>query len=153
MASYLIFTPPGAGRNDDRARFIVDGFSKTAFFFPAIWLLAKNRWVAGLVALAGQLAALQLLSAGLFFSGASLQLAISLVAALEGGHILAWSLKRRGWAFQAVIPADCLETAEELYFDRNVETGAVSTAFMDRSAGTPKGGSMALGLFDMDGSR
>lgn len=153
MASYLIFTPPGAGRNDDDARFVVDGLSKTAFFFPAIWLLAKKQWPAGLFALGSQIAALSLLSAGLSVSGAALQLAISLAAALEGGNLLAWSLKRRGWTFQGVIPADSLEMAEDLYFDRNTENGAVSTIAMDRTAGTPKGGSMALGLFDMDGSR
>lgn len=153
MASYLIFTPPGAGRNDGGARFVVDGFSKTAFFFPAIWLLAKSQWLAGFLALGGQIAALSLLSAGLSVSGAALQLAISLAAALEGGNILAWSLKRSGWTFQGVIPADSLETAEDLYFDRNTESSAVSTIAMDRSSGAPKGSGMALGLFDMDGSR
>lgn len=154
MASYLIFTPPGAGRNDESARFVADGFSKTAFVFPAIWLSAKNQWFFGLAALAGQIAALRLVSDGLFPSGLALQAAISLLVALEGGQMVAGGLERRGWTFRAVILADRMETAEDLYFESDPEPATAPAATLDRPAGTSNRGSgMALGLFDLNGSR
>ncbi len=48
MASYLIMTPPGAPADDERARFIADGFSWAAFFFPGPWLIVKRAWLIGI---------------------------------------------------------------------------------------------------------
>ena len=51
MATYLILTPAaGPGKDHRDTRFVRDGFSLTAFFFPGFWLLWQQLWIHGAAA-------------------------------------------------------------------------------------------------------
>src|SRR5690606_34906257 len=88
-----------------------------ALFFPWIWLLPKRLWLAALLVFLLQLIAGQLIQTpGFAIAGFLLALAINLAVALEGRHFYSETLIRRGWTLDAVLTADNLDTAEELYF-------------------------------------
>ncbi|OJF98422.1 DUF2628 domain-containing protein [Pararhizobium antarcticum] len=115
--SYLVLTPPGTAGNDENARFVADRFSWVAFAFPAIWLLVKRQWLAGLVVFGLQVV-FGLISSVPHLVVASLlmELALRLLVALEGSAFLASRLSASGWTLRAVIPADDPTTAEMMYF-------------------------------------
>ncbi|MDE1996954.1 MAG: DUF2628 domain-containing protein [Rhizobiaceae bacterium] len=124
MASYLILTPPsGTDRNQDRTRFIRDGFSLAAFVFPALWMLFHRLWLHAAAAFLLQAAAIELLRRpGYLAAGVAILLAVHLLAALEGRYAFQQNLIGSGWRMTALISADSLATAEEMYFlDRTSE--------------------------------
>ncbi|HXV32248.1 MAG TPA: DUF2628 domain-containing protein [Sinorhizobium sp.] len=117
MASYLIMTPPGAAADDERARFIADGFSWTAFFFPALWLIAKRAWLLGILVAVLQILLILLSSVpGGFLAALIMQVALSLLVSLEGPLFIAVRLTARDWMLRSIIPARDIETAEDIYF-------------------------------------
>ena len=118
MASYLILTPPaGPDRNHDRTRFVRDGFSLAAFVFPALWMLFHRLWLHAAAALLLQAAAIELMRRpGYFAAGFAILLAVRLLAALEGRHAFYQDLIASGWRMTALVSADSLAAAEEMYF-------------------------------------
>ena len=161
MKSYLVLVPPGGSEPDHkRTIFLADRFSWLALFFPWIWLLTKRLWLAALLVFLLQLVAGQLMQMqGFAVAGFLLALAINLAVALEGRHFYSETLIRRGWTLDAVLTADSLDTAEELYFSgrqspARPELPAPSDwarqAAPRSGAGWGQGG---IGLFDQHGGR
>ena len=124
MASYLILTPPGASdrsevsdRYRDGTRFIRDGFSLTAFVFPALWMLFHRLWLHAVAAILLQGLALELMrQPGFFAAGAAILLGVHILAALEGRHAVSQRLIDRGWKIENLVSAHDLATAEEIQF-------------------------------------
>ncbi|WDZ76597.1 DUF2628 domain-containing protein [Ensifer adhaerens] len=156
MASYLILTPPGAHADDERARFVADGFSWWAFLFPAIWLLTKRQWAIGIAVAVLQISLISLLSHGDGFLPSLLaQLALRLVVALEGPVLVTRSLTARDWTLRSIVPAPNLETAEEIYFTSVAvaEKRPATPSPADWTMRQPAKGGTGLGLFDSYGER
>lgn len=156
MASYMILTPPGAPADDERARFVADGFSWGAFLFPALWLLAKRQWVIGIAVAVLQISLISLLSlAGGFFASLLVQLALRLLVALEGPVLVAGSLTARDWTLRSIIPAPNLGAAEEIYFTSaaSSEKKPAAPSPADWTVRQPSNGGPGFGLFDSYGER
>ncbi|MCV9967306.1 DUF2628 domain-containing protein [Pararhizobium sp. BT-229] len=157
MASYLVLTPPAALRNDEDARFIADKFSWVAFIFPAIWLLFKRQWIAG-IAVAILQALVTAMTAEPRFMLASLliELALRLLVALEGPAFVARRLEAHGWTLQSVIATDDLALAEMIY-DHETATHATASgeaAWHPPALPTTKSENRtAFGLFENYGER
>lgn len=102
----------------DRVKFVKDGFSWPAFFFSAIWLVAKRLWLAlALYVLA--ILALSAAASATEFSGAPLLLAIlglNLFLGFEANDINRRALLRRGYAEEGPFIGGDVEEAELLYF-------------------------------------
>ena len=158
MASYLIMTPPGAPADDERAQFIADGFSWAAFFFPALWLMAKRAWLLGLLIAVLQISLILLSTVpGGFTAALVMQVALSLLVSLEGPLLVAHRLSARDWTLRSIIPADDLETAEVIYF-ANTKTAAhdgkaAPLASIEWSQTKRPGGTAGLGFFEPYGER
>ncbi len=126
MASYLVLTPPAARPNDEDARFIADKFSWIAFLFPAIWLLFKRQWIAGIaVAILQSVVTILTSEPRAMLAGLLIELALRLLVALEGPAFVARRLEADGWTLQSVIATDDLALAEMIY---DHETAARATA-------------------------
>jgi hypothetical protein len=102
----------------DEVRFVKDGFSWPAFFFPLPWLIVKGQWlwlVLFLLALVimGAIAKAGNLSGGLV---ALLSGALSLLMGLEANDIYRRSLIRRGFASLGPAAGANLEEAELSFF-------------------------------------
>jgi len=159
MASYLVLTPPGTGRNDDNARFIADKFSWLAFVFPAIWLLVKRQWIAGIaVAIIQGLVAYFTREPSAALAGLLIELALRMLVALEGPAFVSRRLEGSGWTLQSIITADDLATAEVIY-DHQSETDAAQAPetvwqppVLPISAKSADGRA-AVGLFENYGER
>ncbi|WP_018236141.1 DUF2628 domain-containing protein [Ensifer sp. BR816] len=158
MASYLIMTPPGAAADDERARFIADGFSWTAFFFPALWLMAKRAWLLGIAVAVLQILLILLTNVpGGFIAALIMQLALSLLVSLEGPLFIARTLAARDWTLRSIIPARNIETAEEIYFSDTTATdqhkSATPLQSIDWSKTTRPESAAGLGFFESYGER
>ncbi len=157
MASYLFLTSPGAPKNDDGARFIADKFSWLAFVFPAIWLLFKRQWIAGIaVAIFQGLVTFLTQDPSAMLAGLLIELALRMLVALEGPAFIARRLEAQGWTLQAVITADDLTTAEMIY-DHQIAATVPATDNW-RAPALPAAtqsteGRAAFGLFENYGER
>ncbi|CAN7511297.1 MULTISPECIES: DUF2628 domain-containing protein [Ensifer] len=156
MASYMILTPPGARADDDRARFVADGFSWGAFLFPALWLFAKRMWLFGIAVAVLQilLISLSVIGGGLL-AALLLHLALGLMVSLEGPVFIARRLIARNWTVRSIVPARDLETAEEIYF-ANVapaDRKAAERPSVDWPRQAPANTGPGLGLFESYGER
>ncbi|ASY64844.1 hypothetical protein SJ05684_c34220 [Sinorhizobium sojae CCBAU 05684] len=117
MASYLILTPPGAAADDERARFVADGFSWPAFFFPALWLIAKRAWLLGIPVAVLQILLISFSTLpGGFVPALLMHLALSLLVSLEGPLVIAGLLSAKDWTLRRIVPARDLATAERIYY-------------------------------------
>jgi hypothetical protein len=155
MASFYVLTPPGMTNPEKQTLFIRDGFSWLAFLFPAPWLLVRRLWL-----IAGLSVVLYLLSIvaaeywGLDGLPVAYALILSLWTGLEGGHVRAHWLTRKGWDLKATIAAADIETAEEIYFQDMTQT--TSTAPVHGLSGGPTShpsNDVALGLIGPYGGR
>ncbi|MDX3928468.1 MAG: DUF2628 domain-containing protein [Shinella sp.] len=158
MTSYLILTPPGAGADDEKARFIRDSFRWSAFFFPAIWLLVHRLWLAGALVLAAQIATATFLDGrGLGFLAFAINLSLSIIVALEGPMLAANGLARRQWTWQGVTSARNLSEAEEIYYSQQENPAAPANskpiALPPSASGKASDHGPALGLLGYDGGR
>jgi hypothetical protein len=156
MASYMILTPPGARADDDRARFVPDGFSWGAFLFPALWLFAKRMWLFGIAVAVLQILLISLsASAGGVLAALLLHLALALLVALEGPMLIVRRLIARDWTLRSIVPARDLETAEEIYFANvpSTDRTAVTRPVADWPRQTPANSGPGLGLFESYGER
>lgn len=159
-ASYLILTPPdGPDRNHDKTRCIRDGFSWLAFIFPVFWLLGHRLWLAAVTAfllqgLGGQLLEIK----GGWPAGIAVLFGLSILTALEGRNLHISNIVAKGWTLEAVVSADSVDTAEEIYFS-SIETPRKESVTPrpqwdgDPGKGPTGGGSTAMGLFGFDGGR
>ncbi|WP_176085122.1 DUF2628 domain-containing protein [Martelella sp. HB161492] len=119
MASFLVLLPPGesAEKAPEKTVFIRDGFAFWALVFGPFWLLFQRAWRAGsltlvlslLIAAAGDLGGFDM-EAGLC------AIALNIFIALEARGFAANAMERRGFRLDAVIVADDIDEAEELYF-------------------------------------
>jgi len=157
MASYLVLTPPAALRNDEDARFIADKFSWIAFLFPAIWLLFKRQWIAGIAVAILQLIVTTLTSEPrAMLAGLLVELALRLLVALEGPAFVARGLEADGWTLQSIIATDDLALAEMIYHHETAahepdDTGWQPPALPQATAKSE--GRTAFGLFENYGER
>ncbi|CAN7171001.1 DUF2628 domain-containing protein [Pararhizobium sp. LjRoot235] len=157
MASYLVLTPPAALRNDEHARFIADKFSWIAFLFPAIWLLVKRQWIAGItVAILQSTVTILTSEPRAMLAGLLVELALRLLVALEGPALVARRLESDGWTLQSVIATDDLALAEMIYDHEAAahapgDTGRQPPALPQTTAKSE--GRTAFGLFENYGER
>lgn len=155
MASYYVLTPPGATDPEKQTLFIRDGFSWLAFLFPLPWLLVRRLWL-----ISGLSIALFLLAvlAAEYLNLDGLPLAYTVVlglwTGLEGGHIRAMALQRRGWELQASIAAQSIDEAEAVYFDELPQTSSSGPApSFSGGSGSHSTHMVALGLIGPYGGR
>jgi len=157
MASYYVLTPPDMRDAERQTRFIRDGFSWPAFLFPLPWLLVRRLWlVAALAALGYLLVGLADEAWNLDGLPLAYMVVLSLWAGLEGGHIRAEALQRRGWELRASILAADLDEAEAVYFARSAPSAGPATSLMRLPAGPATGhppANVALGLIGPVGGR
>ena len=154
MASYYVLTPPAVTNPERQTLFIRDGFSWWALLFPLPWLLVRKLWL-----LAGLSVVFYLISVviaeywGLDGLPIAYAVILCLWTGLEGGHVRAQWLQRKGWDLKANITADNLDEAEAIYFDGLVET--VDTPPRSLSGGpiSHPSNNVALGLIGPYGSR
>ena len=152
MAVYTVHIPPaapGEAPSPERIVFLRDGFSTPAFLFGPLWLLWRRAWLPAVL----WTAALALIfgggtAFGLNAEAASvLQLALGLLLGLEGPQLVAWSLERRGYTESAVMVADSIDEAEDVFFANWRPSGVVTLGE------PPRGGRAAMrpvigGLFE-----
>ena len=153
MASFYVLTPPVPKDPEKDTLFIRDGYSWPAFLFPLPWLIAKKMWlVAGLAVvfyLMCVIVAEQLRLDGLPLA---FSLILSLWTSLEGGHVRARMLERKGWDLRAEVAADDLEEAEEIYFSGHNSSTGVNPPPANFGSRSPLP-TMALGLIGPYGDR
>jgi hypothetical protein len=158
MASFVILTPgAGPGKDHRKTRFIRDGFSLLAFFFPGIWLLCHRLWLFGIGALLLQGIGLELVhDPALWPAGFALLLATSVLTAVEGRMLFVRSLFAGGFLSNGLVSARNLAEAEEIYFsgiadERPQDIRPVRWDIPATNTGGAHGA--ALGLIGYDGGR
>jgi hypothetical protein len=158
MATYLILNPAtGPGKDHRDTRFVRDGFSLTAFFFPGFWLIWQRLWIFGIAAFLLQAIGVALVRVpALWPAGFATLLGLSVLAAVEGRNLLAKRLVGSGWKERGLVSARRLAEAEEIYFaDTPEESGQnippVRWDIPSRNNGNS--GGAALGLIGYDGGR
>lgn len=158
MASYLVLTPSDAGGETlEKTRFIRDGFSFPAFLFPVIWFLWHRLWFGAIVAFLIQGIGFQLLEMkGLWPAGCAIILAVHILAAFEGPHMLFSKLSSLGWHQEGLLSAPGLAAAEDIYFSEHQpdESGDIPISQWNIPA-TPSSRNQgsAFGLPGYDGGR
>ncbi|MEM5470848.1 DUF2628 domain-containing protein [Hoeflea sp. AS60] len=126
MTAYLVLASPGAQIPDERSVVIADRFAPWAFFAPVIWLLFNRLWLEAFAAFLVMAAATGLAStAGQPVLGIALDLALSVLTALEGRNWRAAALQRRGWRFVDVIETDDSDLAFEIHASQARANGNV----------------------------
>ncbi|OHV25469.1 DUF2628 domain-containing protein [Rhizobium sp. RMa-01] len=159
-SSYIFLTPPGsAGTRLDETRVIRDGFTWLGLLFPWAWLLAHRLWLYAAAAFLLQAIGGALMDEpGLWPAGAALTLGVNLLVGLEGQNLRIRNLAGKGWNEDALIAADTIGIAEDVYFfDRAAPAAGDDAATPDwqnksRPNG-PHGQATSLGLFGFDGGR
>lgn len=157
MASYLVLTPPTALRNDEDTRFIADKFSWIAFLFPAIWLLVKRQWIAGItVAILQSMVTILTSEPRAMLAGLLVELALRLLVALEAPALVARRLESDGWTLQSVIATDDLALAEMIYDHETAAHASGDTGWQPPAlpqTTTKSESRTAFGLFENYGER
>lgn len=122
MRNWVIYEPPGgAVRSLEGAEGFVsvrEGFCKTAFLVPLIWLAWRRCWIALGVYVVVQIA-LSLVVRGLGITGgAAFVLAFlpNLAIGFEAAWLRGLSLERRGYRLVGALPARSREEAEVVFF-------------------------------------
>jgi hypothetical protein len=159
-SSYLFLTAPdGAEASHEKTRVIRDGFTLLGFLFPWLWLLAHRLWLHAVAAFLAQAIGGALMERpGLWPAGFALSLAASLIVALEGQNFRIRSLAAKGWSEDAVVTADSVDAAEEIYFS-SIEIKPEENRMpapeweRHRRSNGHHGSATSLGLFGFDGGR
>jgi hypothetical protein len=144
MAVFTILLPPDG--KPDKAVFLAEGFSWSAFFFTVLWALWHRLWlVAALVfvVFAGLSVALSLRLADPTVVSV-LQVGLGLLLGLEGQNLRLLSLERAGYRQDALISADSREAAELTYFAALPSLAQAHQAAPARLRGEPAD---TLGIF------
>ncbi|PDS79365.1 DUF2628 domain-containing protein [Rhizobium sp. L43] len=158
-SSYIFLTPPGGtSATVEKTRTIRDGFTFPGFLFPWPWLLAHRLWPHAAVALLLQGVGGALMDEpGLGPAGVAILLGVNVLVGLEGQNFRIRSLAAKGWTEDALIAADTIAIAEQIYFsDRAIahsdDNAAPGWENKPRPNG-PHGHGTSLGLFGFDGGR
>jgi hypothetical protein len=134
--------------------FIRDGFSWLALIFPLPWLLVRKLWLlAGLSVVLYLIAVLVAEYWGLDGLPVAYTVILCLWTGLEGGHVRATWLQRKGWDLKANIAADSIDEAEAVYFGSMPETTAPPARSFPGSPVHHPSHAVALGLIGPYGSR
>ncbi|MDM9621138.1 DUF2628 domain-containing protein [Rhizobium sp. S96] len=158
-SSYLVLTAPGgADIAHEKTRIIRDGFTVLGFLFPWIWLAAHRLWLHAVAAfLLQSLGGALMDQPGLWPLGVAISFGTSLLVALEGQNARIRHLLSKGWEEDALVSADSLSVAEEIYFseiqtDLDSDSRVPSPHWNSASRGD-RGNATSLGLFGFDGGR
>lgn len=155
MASFYILTPPGSADPEKDTVFVRDGFSWLGFVFPLPWLLVRKLWLisalvvayyvlTGFVTEISEIEALPI----------AFSLVLSLWVGLEGGHVRAGWLQKRGWDLKATISAYDRDEAEAIYFADEVSPPTAKIMATAPAGWTTRPSNpVALGLIGPYGSR
>ena len=159
-SSYIFLTPPGgASVATDEVRTIRDGFTWLGFLFPWVWLLVHRLWLHAAAAFLLQAIGGALMDEpGLGPAGAAIMLGVNIMVGLEGQNFRIRNLAAKGWNEDALIAADKLDIAEQVYFaDKTVPAASDDTVApgwqTKPGANSPPGQATSLGLFGFDGGR
>ncbi|MBG0808312.1 DUF2628 domain-containing protein [Methylosinus sp. H3A] len=153
MAVYTVLippAPPGEAPSPERIVFLRDGFSTPAFLFGPLWLLWRRAWLPAVL----WTAALALIfGAGVAFgidpeAASVLQLALGALLGLEGPRLVAWSLERKGYTESAVMVADNIDEAEDVFFANWRPSGVVKTTVPTTTGGRAAMRPIIGGLFE-----
>ena len=122
MKTFVVYESgnPRAADNAERAVFVREKFSWTAFFFAPLWLLFNRLWLAFVLFCAAEtLIACSLYLAGLRGpAGLAALLLPPLIVAFEGAQLQRFRLQRKEYRETDVVIANDLESAERRYFER-----------------------------------
>ncbi|WP_434711739.1 DUF2628 domain-containing protein [Rhizobium sp. YTUHZ045] len=158
-SSYIFLTPPGANPATDEVRTIRDGFTWLGFLFPWVWLLVHRLWLHAAAAFLLQgIGGALMDEPGLGPAGAAIMLGVNIVVGLEGQNFRIRHLAAKGWNEDALIAADKLDIAEQVYFaDKTVPASSDDTVAPDwqnkPGANSLRGQATSLDLFGFDGGR
>lgn len=158
-SSYLVLTAPGGTDiKHEQTRFIRDGFTVLGFLFPWIWLAVHRLWLYAVAAFLLQSIGGALMDQpGLWLVGFAVTFGTSLLVGLEGQNLRVRNLASKGWQDDALISADRLDVAEEIYFSE-IQTDLgdgtpLPSPKWDGGSRTERGTATSLGLFGFDGGR
>jgi hypothetical protein len=158
-SSYLVLTAPGgADIKHEKTRFIRDGFTVLGFLFPWIWLAVHRLWLYAVAAFLLQSIGGALMDQpGLWLVGFAVTFGTSLLVGFEGQNLRVRNLAAKGWQDDALISADRLDVAEEIYFSE-IQTDLgdgtpLPSPKWDGGSRTERGTTTSLGLFGFDGGR
>lgn len=133
MTAFLVLASPGAQIPDERSVVIADRFAPLAIIAPVIWLLFNRLWLEAFAAFLVMAAATGLASAaGQPALGIALDLALSVITALEGRNWRAAALQRRGWRLVDVIETDDADLAFEIHAARAMADGKAPSPAVNR---------------------
>lgn len=155
MASYYVLTPPGMTNAEKQTLFVRDGFSWLAFLLPLPWLLVRKLWLLAALSVVLYLAVVLVAEYwGLDGLRVAYAVILSLWTGLEGAHVRATWLQRKGWDLKATITADGIDEAEAVYFDAMPAsaTAAPPRGFTGNPTSHPSH-NVALGLIGPYGGR
>jgi hypothetical protein len=158
-SSYLVLTAPGgADIKHEKTRFIRDGFTVLGFVFPWIWLAVHRLWLYAVAAFLLQSVGGALMDRpDLWLVGFAVTIGTSLLVGLEGQNLRVRNLAAKGWQDDALISADRLDVAEEIYFSEirtDLSDGTpLPSPQWDGGSRTDRGTTTSLGLFGFDGGR
>jgi hypothetical protein len=158
-STYLVLTPPGGTDvTREKTRIIRDGFTLLGFLFPWLWLLVHRLWLFAIAAfLLHAVGGFLMDRPGLWVAGFAITVGTCILTGIEGPNLWIRNLASKGWNEEALITADSLETAEDIYFS-SVETGTNGDAlpapeWKRNTPSTKPGTTTSLGLFGFDGGR
>ncbi|MDM9624534.1 DUF2628 domain-containing protein [Rhizobium sp. S152] len=158
-SSYLVLTAPsGADTKHEKTRFVRDGFTVLGFLFPWIWLAVHRLWLYAVAAFLLQSIGGALMDQpGMWLLGFAVTFGTSLLVGLEGQNLRVRNLAAKGWQDDALVSADTLDVAEEIYFseihtDMRDDTPLPSPQW-DGGSRADRGTATSLGLFGFDGGR
>ena len=116
MKLYTVLEAPDG--KTDRVAFIREGISWAALVFTVFWALWHRMWVVAAVLFAAWIGIMLAVSSGLITPVLApfVELAFSLIFALEARRLQVMSLERAGFRRAGLIQASSLEAAELAYF-------------------------------------
>lgn len=122
LKTFVVYEPENmrAADNAERAIFVREKFSWTAFFLAPLWLLFNRLWLAFVIFCAAEIlivCAFYLLGIGGIPWFTALLLP-PLVVAFEGAQLKRFRLQRKEYRETDVVIANDLESAERRYFER-----------------------------------
>jgi hypothetical protein len=156
-SSYLVLTAPGgADIKHEKTRFIRDGFTVLGFLFPWIWLAVHRLWLYAVAAfLLQSIGGALMEQPSLWLVGFAVTIGTSLLVGLEGQNLRVRNLAAKGWQDDALVSADTVDVAEEIYFSEiQTELGddaRVPSPQWDGGSRADRGATTSLGLFGFDG--
>jgi hypothetical protein len=161
MRIFSVFYPSGpAASVAEKARFIRQGFSWSAFLATPVWALSQKCWLACALWLGWALFVASAAHFGNLDGGDALALYAlgALAFGLEADRLLALRLEREGYLLRGLAIGDTEAEAESLYFSRRADLpppaslAAVAGA-PPRAASASAGGADLLGLFSSRASK